>query len=77
MNLIEELKSDEFKEYMIVFFIPSSTPLYILFRDIGGLGVIWVYVLCNAVGGVGSFFLYRLGIFERVKQIILRRKKQK
>jgi hypothetical protein len=74
MNLIEELKSDEFKEYMIVFFIPSSTPLYILFRDIGGLGLIWAYILCNLVGGVGSFFLYRIGIFDKIKKIILRKK---
>ena len=71
------LTFDEFKEYMIVFFIPSSTPLYIIFKDIGGFGMVWAYILCNLVGGVGSFFLYRLGIFERIKKIILRKKEPK
>jgi len=85
MNIIEELKSKEVLDYMIVFFIPSSTPLYMFFRgDFGKwllipglpLDVFPSYIVANIIGGIGSFFLYRLGIVEKVKKYLLMRKEQ-
>ncbi len=51
-----------------MFFIPSSTPLYILFHDFLGMGIGWGYFAANIIGGVGSFYLYKARIFEQLQE---------
>lgn len=64
----EELRKNKFLWFMMMWMIPSSTLLYVIFHDMWGVTIIPAYIWANLMSGVIFYALLETGWRDEIKR---------